>query len=1763
MKMEPVKVLLIEDDLGYARLIKEMIKDAKEESFTVEHRTDLNKGLKRLSRGGVDVILLDLLLPDSEGLSTFLSVRNRENKVPIVVLTSIEDEKTATTAVRRGAQDYLFKREITPGLLVRALSYAVLRNEADEKLRESKMKLRAQYMGIPIPTYTWQKTKNGFVLVNYNDTALATTEGRISNYLGKIANEIFVDEKEILRNLYSCYKKESTVKCEIVDRNDFFSRGRHLVVSYTYVPPDLVLIHTEDIAEHSQDKKELHRTTNYFESTLRASTDGVVITDFSQNIIMVNEAFCNFFGKKRQEVNETNLFDWLEKFEGDAKKCWAELEKRVCKEGVSRDVEFAKFLGDKKIHLSVNASVIKEVFDGEAQVVVSIWRDITEKKLAEEELQKAKGELKMRVEERTSELKEANKKLHLEVTNYKREKEMLNETEEMYRLVTDTMEDTAWMMDMNFVTIYTNPSTTHLRGYTSEELKKMPLEVNLTPESLKIAKKRISEEMTPERLAQKDLNISATLDLEFYRKDGSTRWYEIRTSIIRDDDGNPCKILGVSRDISKRKKAEEALLESELKYRNLFENSISPVFTVDLEGNFTSANKALEEIWGYKLSEVVGTNYRKFVKPEAANEIFKAYNHLFCAGEPIRNMVYNLIRKDGEEITVECYVDVIRKGEKIVGFQGTLRDITEQKQAEVALKESEEKLNTLLNATTEVVGLGALDGTILAVNNALAKSLGRKKDELLGKNVYEILPEEVAESRMARVQSVVDSKEPSQWEDENEGKYFNNSIYPIFDDNGNVKQVAVFAEDITGRKQMEERLHFLALAIEQSDEGIALTDIGGELLFVNRALGSMYGYSPDELVGRNLSEMHNAEQMPVFEAAYQQIKKSGGFSGEIFSSRRDGAVFPIMVHSSIIKDVDGKPLGILSTVQDVTERKRTEEALQKVEEKYRLLVENANEVILVGQEGKVVFANRKAFEELGYSEEELFSINIFEELIHPDDRPMLLENHFKRLRGEDIPNVYPFRVVDKEGETRWVEINSVFIAWEGKPATLNFLKEITDRKKMEEAIRESEEKYRLLVDASFDGIVVLQDGAIKFLNKRGIERYIEYSDSESSTVSFIDLVHPDDREKIIEQYKMKMMGEKALDTVIFRLVEKDGKINWAEANGVPITWEGKPAIQVFLRDITEKVIAEEALRFQSTITEQVTNSIIVTDTDFKIIYVNQAAKDMYGYSEEEFLGKSPNFTCADPDVNSISEEIYSTVSAGKAWIGSSKDCRKDGTTFDSELKISPMFNNVGDIVAYVGVLNDITFRKRWEEKIINIAQEWRATFDSFSDKISIRDKNYRYIKVNKAFADTFNMHPRDIIGRLSYELEEGLDKPRPDCPYMKAYKTKKVVVREKFIPETEVYSEATISPVIGDGGEVIAIVDFTKDITERKHADEALARAAEEWQETFDAVDDLIAIIDDERKVLRTNRAMMEAFSGQDVVGKKCYELFHGTNQPLPDCPCTKTLKSGMPEHYEFKEPHMGNRIFDVFTYPIKDEGGGKRKVVHKIRDITEKKLVEQSIRQALSEKEILLREVHHRVKNNLQVISSLLDMDGMNMSERDGHGFLNDARSRIHTMALIHSQLYQSERFDKINLAKHARELIEFISVVHSSKETAIDSVIEDFDVTLPVTQAIPLSLVLNELITNIYKHAFKEGQKGTLECSMQKSSQGIVSLVIKDNGVGLPEGFNIDEVKSLGLKLVRNLVREQLKGDIAVSFDGGTKFLINFKSLKEEGEYVKDTGS
>jgi two-component sensor histidine kinase len=267
-----------------------------------------------------------------------------------------------------------------------------------------------------------------------------------------------------------------------------------------------------------------------------------------------------------------------------------------------------------------------------------------------------------------------------------------------------------------------------------------------------------------------------------------------------------------------------------------------------------------------------------------------------------------------------------------------------------------------------------------------------------------------------------------------------------------------------------------------------------------------------------------------------------------------------------------------------------------------------------------------------------------------------------------------------------------------------------------------------------------------------------------------------------------------------------------------------------------------------------------------------------------------------------------------------------------------------------------------------------------------------------------------------------------------------------------------------------------------------------------------------------------------------------------------KTKKSGqnleefIPLRYHRKK---NGTVFPVEITTNMFEHQGRNVLIAAVRDITERKIIEEQITTSLRDKEVLLSEIHHRVKNNFEIISSLLDLSSMGTESQEIQNFLLISKTRIHSMAMIHSQLYQSGRFDRIDMARHIGELTEHLLLLYRS-EKKVDLVIESSEVYLSLSQAIPCSLILNELITNSLKYAFVEKEHGKIQIYIHNSDDNTVLLRVKDNGGGICEEVGVKPAGSMGLELVKHIAVGQLNGEMRFNHNDGTDICIEFKRLK-----------
>lgn len=352
----------------------------------------------------------------------------------------------------------------------------------------------------------------------------------------------------------------------------------------------------------------------------------------------------------------------------------------------------------------------------------------------------------------------------------------------------------------------------------------------------------------------------------------------------------------------------------------------------------------------------------------------------------------------------------------------------------------------------------------------------------------------------------------------------------------------------------------------------------------------------------------------------------------------------------------------------------------------------------------------------------------------------------------------------------------------------------------------------------------------------------------------------------------------------------------------------------------------------------------------------------------------------------------------------------------------------------------------------------------------------------------------------------------------------------------------------------------------RNRAEEAMRQSEQRLSEIINFLPDATFAIDLNGSVIAWNRAIeeMSGVPADSIIGKGNYEYavpFYRERRPIlidlviRNDPAVEShypyiTRSGNKIFSEVTIPHMNNgkgASLWLIASPLYDTKGQVTGAVESVRDITDRKAADDHVRRALEEKDVLLQEVHHRVKNNLQVVSALIELQVQYMKDQNSINTLRDSQNRIRTMALIHETLYRSHDLSKVEFHSYIRKLVDALFNTYSIGEDAITPAFNVDEILLDVDTAIHCGLIVNELVSNTFKHAFPDGRKGKITIEFHRSRDHY-TLAYADDGVGIPGGIDFNNTESLGLKLVNLLSVEQLDGTVELVRGAGTKFYIEF---------------
>ena len=353
-------------------------------------------------------------------------------------------------------------------------------------------------------------------------------------------------------------------------------------------------------------------------------------------------------------------------------------------------------------------------------------------------------------------------------------------------------------------------------------------------------------------------------------------------------------------------------------------------------------------------------------------------------------------------------------------------------------------------------------------------------------------------------------------------------------------------------------------------------------------------------------------------------------------------------------------------------------------------------------------------------------------------------------------------------------------------------------------------------------------------------------------------------------------------------------------------------------------------------------------------------------------------------------------------------------------------------------------------------------------------------------------------------------------------------------------------------GNPIEIVGYWIDITNRKQAEEALLESEERFRTAFENAATGIALMTNDGYFMKVNQTLCRilGYSEEELLDKTWVEITEPDD--LNGCfGWLKRIKAGEESTYEKRFIHkLGNPVWVMMsTSLVFDSQGQIRYYISLFQDIMSRKEAEEQVKASLKEKEVLLREIHHRVKNNMQTIISLLRLQGDKIEDKKYADMFKEGEDRIRSMSLIHEQLYQTKDFANIDFGEYIKTLTNGLLTSSGVNTNKIRLNIEVKDVFFDIENAIPCGLIINELVSNSLKYAFPQGKEGEISITLQSTNEDEFELSVSDNGIGISENLDIEQTGTMGLQLVKVLAENQPDGKIDLDRTGGTQFRIKFK--------------
>jgi PAS domain S-box-containing protein len=777
-------------------------------------------------------------------------------------------------------------------------------------------------------------------------------------------------------------------------------------------------------------------------------------------------------------------------------------------------------------------------------------------------------------------------------------------------------------------------------------------------------------------------------------------------------------------DITDRKKTEEALKESDLRYKSIFDSSLNIIYLYDLQGNIIDANKAALELTGYEHQEITKLNMSNILCSDEMPKFLSKFDDKISTGFDEELTEYQIKTKQGDVKHTETRASLIYKDNQTYALQGIALDITERKNVEKSLSDSEAKYRFLTDKMTDIVWTMDTNFQLTYVSPSVGRILGFSPEERMKQSFEEQVTPESLEHIITVFQEELERDKSKDLDPERavtiEVEYYNkdkstvwmeNIVSGIRNQSDELVGIHGVSRDISDRKRAEETLmestERYKKFIENAPIGMYTLNMKGEYTYANNKLLGLTGYDLMGFLHKSYHSIVHPEDLPLVIDKIQKRMENLGTTEpyEIRIYKASGEIIWIKIVSESIYDKDNQLVGMQSFVEDISERKQAEEELKKRTEFIETTLDNLPIGIAVNRisDSSVSYINKKFEEIYGWPQEELKDVGTFLEKVYPGQEELI------KSIAADIASADPSRMnwnniaaTGKNGEQTIIQASNIPLI--DQDLMISTVQDDTDRKKAEDELKNRNEFIELILDNLPIGIAVnkISDQSITYANKSYEKIYGWAMEEVVDSDDFFQKVYPEQ-----EELKERVIAD-ILSGDLSRMQWSDLSATGKDGSQKNISAMNIPLIEQDLmistaQDTTERYNAEKQLiiseeRFRQ-LAEMLPETIYETDRTGNITFANNIAYDIFMYTEEDFnIGVNAIEMVAPEDRKKVTENIFRILDGHDVGISEYMAIKKDGAKFPVIIRSSPIY--LGDeIIGLRGFMVDMTDQKALESQL--------------------------------------------------------------------------------------------------------------------------------------------------------------------------------------------------------------------------------------------------------------------------------------------------------------------------------------------------------------------------------------------------------------------------------------------------------------------------------